>query len=195
MAQLLPRNWLMPAIGVFAMLSVVAGLFFITRPVGQSGASMIGGHFALTDQNGKIVDSASLKGKPFIVFFGFTHCPDICPTTLFQLSEAMRALGPGSDLKAFFISVDPERDTPALMKDYLASFDPRISGLSGDRAAVDEAIRAYRVYARKVPTTGTDYTMDHTALVYLMDARGQFVSSLNLDRPAAEVAGELKKML
>ena len=94
-----------------------------------------------------------MKGRPFLVFFGYTHCPDICPTTLFDVSEVMRALGKDADRTgALFITVDPERDTPAVMKDYLSSFDPHLRGATGDRAAIDAAEKAYRVYAKKVPT-------------------------------------------
>ncbi|RYE76669.1 MAG: SCO family protein, partial [Hyphomicrobiales bacterium] len=127
----------------------------------------------------------------FLVFFGFTHCPDICPTKLFEISEVLRAAGPkGEKLKALFVTVDPERDTAETMKSYLGSFDPRIVGLTGDRAAIDGAVKAYRAYARKVPLKDGDYTMDHTALVYLMDKNGGFVGAFNIERPPAEAAQE-----
>jgi protein SCO1/2 len=120
---------------------------------------------------------------------GFTHCPDVCPTTLFRISEVLKAAGDrGRDLRAVFITVDPERDTPAALKDYLSSFDPRITGLTGDRPEVDAAIKAYRAFARKVPTKDGDYTMEHTAIVYLMDAKNRFVGSFDLNRPPEEAA-------
>ena len=100
------------------------------------------------------VTDAELRGAPFLVFFGYTHCPDVCPTTLFQLSQVLRALGPDAKIKVLFITVDPERDTPELMKDYATSFDPRIIGLSGDRAAINKVLAEYRVYARKEPGVG-----------------------------------------
>ena len=110
------------------------------------------------------------KGQPFLVFFGFTHCPDVCPTALFEVSQVLRALGPEADrTRALFITVDPERDTPSVMKDYLSSFDPHFSGLTGDPAAIAAVAKAYRVYYKKVPLEQGDYTMDHTAIVYLMD--------------------------
>ena len=122
-----------------------------------------------------------MKGHPFLVFFGFTHCPDICPTTLFDISQMMQALGPDADRTgALFITVDPERDTPAVLKDYLSNFDPHLRGLTGDQAAVNAAIKAYRVYAKKVPLENGDYTMDHTAIVYLMDKDGRFVAPFNM---------------
>jgi protein SCO1/2 len=137
-----------------------------------------------------------MKGKPYLVFFGFTHCPDICPTTLFDVSEMMRALGKDADRAgALFITVDPERDTPAALKDYLSSFDPRVRGLTGDAAAIEAAEKAYRVYAKKVPTQDGDYTMDHTAIVYLMDKDGRFVRPFDLKRKPEEAAAELRNYL
>jgi len=155
--------------------------------------STVGGPFRLTDQNGKPVSDQDLRGKPFLVFFGFTHCPDICPTTLFDLSEVLRALGPDADkTAALFVTVDPERDTPAAMKDYLASFDPHLRGVTGDPDAIAATAKAYRVYYKKVPTEGGDYTMDHTAIVYLMDKNGNFVAPFNLRRRPEESAKELR---
>jgi protein SCO1 len=156
----------------------------------------IGGPFRLVDQNGKTVSDGDLKGKPFLVFFGFTHCPDVCPTTLFDVSEVMRSLGPDADrTAALFITVDPERDNAAALKDYLGSFDPHLRGLTGDEAALAAVAKAYRVYYKKVPLDGGDYTMDHTAIVYLMDKDGHFVSPFSLKRKPDVAAAELRKYL
>jgi protein SCO1 len=163
---------------------------------GNPGASAIGGAFKLVDQNGAAITDADIKGRPFLVFFGYTHCPDICPATLFEVSEVMRVLGKDADRTgALFITVDPERDTPAAMKDYLSSFDPHLRGATGDRGAIDAAERAYRVYAKKVPTTEGDYSMDHTALVYLMDKQGRFVAPFSLKRRPEDAAAELRRYL
>jgi protein SCO1/2 len=160
------------------------------------GASAIGGPFKLIDDNGKPITDQDLKGKPYLVFFGYTHCPDICPTTLFELSEVMRALGKDADkTSAIFISIDPERDTPAAMKDYLASFDPHLIGATGDAKAIDTAEKEYRVYAKKVPGEHGDYSMDHTALVYLMDKQGRFVAPFRLDRKPEAAAADLRKYM
>ena len=138
----------------------------------------------------------NLRGRPTLIFFGFTHCPDICPTSLFEISEVLRAMGEDADrVNAYFISVDPERDTTAAMKDYLSSFDPHLKGLTGDPNEVAKVISAYRVYARKVPLKEGDYTMDHTALIYLMDRDGKFVSPFNLKRTPEEAAADLKRYL
>jgi len=160
------------------------------------GPSAIGGPFKLVDQDGRTVTDESMKGRPYLVFFGFTHCPDICPTTLFEVSELLTKLGPDADrVGALFVTVDPARDTPAKLKDYLSSFDPRLRGLTGDDAAVAAMTKAYRVYFKKVPLEGGDYTMDHTALVYLMDKQGRFVAPFSLKKPPEQAAADLKKYL
>jgi protein SCO1/2 len=159
-------------------------------------AGGVGGPFTLVDQDGRTVTDKDFAGRAHLVFFGFTHCPDVCPTTLQQLSDVLAALGPkGRDVKALFITVDPERDTPEALKQYLASFDPRIVGLTGSPDAVAGAVKAYRAYSRKVPLKDGDYTMEHTALVYIMDAKNAFVGSLNLMRPAPDAAAEVARQL
>jgi protein SCO1 len=178
------------AVGLLAMFWFMGGATRVVQP------AAIGGPFQLTDQHGKTVTDKSLKGKPSLIFFGYTHCPDVCPTSLFEISEVLRALGKDADkVNAYFISVDPERDTQAVMKDYLGSFDPHLEGLSGDPAVVAKVLTSYRVYAKKVPTKDGDYTMDHTALIYLMDRNGQFVSPFNLKRSPEEAAADLKRYL
>ena len=177
-------------VGLLIVFWTMGGISKVAQP------AAIGGPFQLTDQNGKAVTDKSLKGKPTLIFFGYTHCPDVCPTSLFEISEVLRAMGKDADkVNAVFISVDPERDTQAAMKDYLSSFDPHLEGLSGDPAETAKVITSYRVYAKKVPTKDGDYTMDHTALIYLMDRDGRFVSPFNLKRTPEEAAVELKRYL
>lgn len=177
----------------FGLVLIVSGR--LSAPVAQQIAA-IGGPFKLVDQNGQIVTDEDLKGRPFLVFFGFTHCPDVCPTTLFEVSEILRALGPDADrTRALFITVDPERDTPAVMKDYLSSFDPHLSGLTGNAAEIAAVAKAYRVYFKKVPLEQGGYTMDHTAIVYLMDKDARFVSPFNLKRPSDAAVGDLRRYL
>jgi protein SCO1/2 len=177
-------------VGLLILFWAMGGVSKVAQP------AAIGGPFQLTDQNGKAVTDKSLKGKPTLIFFGYTHCPDVCPTSLFEISEVLRAMGKDADkVNAVFISVDPERDTPATMKEYLSSFDPHLEGLSGDPAETAKVITSYRVYAKKVPTKDGDYTMDHTALIYLMDRDGRFVSPFNLKRTPEEAAADLKKYL
>jgi protein SCO1/2 len=163
---------------------------------GVPGCSAIGGPFDLVDQNGQPITDRDLKGKPFLVFFGYTHCPDVCPTTLFDVSELMHALGKDADkTAALFVTVDPERDTAPVIKDYLSSFDPHLRGATGDLKAIEAAEKAYRVYAKKVPTGNGEYSMDHTALIYLMDKQGRFVAPFSLKRKPEESAAELRKYL
>ncbi|MBX9711583.1 MAG: SCO family protein [Xanthobacteraceae bacterium] len=178
------------AVGLLVMLWVVGGLR------GGTSVASVGGPFRLTDQAGQVVTEKNLQGRPTLIFFGFTHCPDVCPTSLFEMSEVLRAMGPDADrVNAYFISVDPERDTQGAMKDYLSSFDPHLKGLTGDPDAIAKVLAAYRVYAKKVPLKDGDYTMDHTALIYLMDRDGKFVMPFNLKRTPAEAASDLKRYL
>jgi protein SCO1/2 len=177
-------------IGLLVMLWAMGGVRGVTAP------AAIGGPFQLTDQSGATVTEKNLQGKPSLIFFGFTHCPDVCPTALFEMSEVLRAMGKDADrVNAYFISVDPERDNKDAMKDYLSSFDPHLKGLTGDPEAIAKVLSAYRVYAKKVPLKDGDYTMDHTALTYLMDRDGRFVAPFNLNRKPEEAAADLKKYL
>ncbi|MDR6657597.1 SCO family protein [Tardiphaga sp. 20_F10_N6_6] len=178
------------AAGLLVVLWLTGGFRNVAAP------ASIGGPFQLTDQSGQTVTEQSLKGKPTLVFFGFTHCPDICPTSLFEMSEVLRAMGKDADrINTYFVSVDPERDTAPIMKEYLSSFDPHLKGLTGTPDAVAKVISGYRVYAKKVPTKDGDYTMDHTALIYLMDRDGNFVAPFNLKRKPEEAATDLKRYL
>ncbi|MGH7248650.1 MAG: SCO family protein, partial [Pseudomonadota bacterium] len=148
------------------------------------------------DQNGRPFSDQNMKGRPYLVFFGYTHCPDICPTTLTEMSQLMRKLGPDAGrVGALFITVDPERDTLAVLKDYMSSFDPHLRALTGDPKAIAQAIKDYRVYAKKVPVPGGDYSMDHSAIVYLMDKDGHFVAPFNMQRTADAEVAQLRRYL
>lgn len=184
-------------VGLAVVLVLAASFVVLFKPdrAGAPAASLIGGPFKLTAGDGRAVTDADMKGEPFLVFFGYTHCPDVCPATLAEISDVLSKM-PGKPVKALFITVDPERDSPAVMKDYVSNFDPRILGLTGDRAAIDQVEKAYRVYARKAPQAGgDDYTMDHSAIVYLMDSQGRFVEAFNLDRKPEDSAKELERYL
>ena len=181
------------------LATVLAVVLVVARPPGaalSSASAAIGGPFKLIDQNGRTVTDADFKGEPSLVFFGFTHCPDACPTTLLELSDVLQKLGPASSkLHVLFITVDPERDDVASIKDYLSSFNPQVIGLTGDPTAIAAVAKEYRVYYKKVPTEAGDYTMDHTALVYLMDRNGHFVAPFNLRRTPEEAAADLRRYL
>lgn len=178
------RYILWAAVGAAAVVLLAAwiGLLNIVPRLSQPAFTVadIGGRFTLTNHKGQSVSDADLKGKPYALFFGFTHCPDICPTTLWELSELLKKLGPDGDrLTVVFVTVDPERDTVEAMANYLSSFDPRIVGLTGKSEQVEAMVKAYRAYSKKVPTDGGGYTMDHTASVYLMDRDGRFSGTLD----------------
>ncbi len=182
--------------GLVLILAVVlAGTSYLSsRSPAAIGA--VGGAFRLEDQTGAPITDQDLKGRPYLVFFGYTHCPDVCPTTLFEISEVFKALGKDANrVGGVFITVDPERDTPAVLKEYMSNFDPHLHGLTGDPAAVAATLKAYRVYSKKIPLEGGDYTMDHTALVYLMDKDGRFVAPFSLKQTPEAAATQLRGYL
>jgi protein SCO1/2 len=181
------------AAGLLLCFSVVLLVTDRGAPI-IAAPSAIGGPFRLTDQNGKAITDQDFKGHPFLVFFGFTHCPEVCPTALFDISEIFNKLGPDADkVNALFVTVDPERDTPQALKEYLSSFNPRLVGVGGDPEALAAVAKAYRVYYKKVPLKDGDYTMDHTAIVYLMDKSGQFVAPFSLKRRPEDSAADLRR--
>lgn len=178
------------------VLVVTAGLIlFPSQPQQSAGKVPIGGPFRLTSHEGKPFTEQDLKGRPFVVFFGFTHCPEVCPTTLYDLTQDLAALGQDAErLQAAFITVDPARDTPELMKTYLASFDPRIVGLTGAEEEIAAAARAYKIYYRKVPTDD-GYTMDHSATLFLMDSKGEFYGTSNFQEPEETRRSKLRQLI
>ena len=174
-----PRFLLVAAVlAGFVILGTGAflALAFRDNPRGIAGttlSSAIGGPFRLTDQNGKTVTDADLKGKWSLVYFGYTHCPDACPTALNDIAIALEELGSKRDaVRSVFITVDPERDTPAALKDYVTAFDAPILALTGTPEEVAQAAKAYRVYYAKHPESGGDYSMDHSSVIYVMDPAG-----------------------
>ncbi len=181
------------AVGAVALLALAGGLLLRT-PAG-SNASLIGGPFALLDGAGRTVSSDSLRGRPFLVYFGYTHCPDVCPTELARIADVLSKMGDKA-VPALFVTVDPERDTPKVMQDYASSFGAAITGLSGSPQAIGAVEKTYRVFARKgeVQSDGS-YSMDHSSVVYLMDKTGGFVEALNLDRPPEDAAKEIENYL
>ena len=185
-------NRRVPAILLSALLLVgLAGAVLWSRAARPASSGVeLGGPFALTDQNGRPFTDKDLRGKPAAMFFGFTFCPEVCPTTLARQTAVLKALGPDADkLRVVFVTVDPERDTPKQMKAYLSAFDPRIIGLTGDPAAVARMLASYHVYAKKVPLEGGGYTMDHMAATYLFDRAGGFQGLIGYNEtPEAELS-------
>ncbi len=153
-----------------------------TREVVAEGP--FGVPFTLVSQSGQPITEKALRGKPTALFFGFTHCPEVCPTTLFELNGWMEKVDPqGNKLQAYFVTVDPERDTPEIMNQYVSNVSKRITGISGSPEKVADVIKGFRVYAKKVPVDENnpdgDYTMDHTASVFLLDSAGRFSGTIS----------------
>jgi protein SCO1 len=175
------------------------GLGLRETPKGAAGtllASAIGGPFRLVDQNGKAFSDADLKGKWSLIYFGYTHCPDACPTTLNAIAIALDDLGPKRDaVRPVFITVDPERDTPEVLKSYVTSFDAPILALTGTPAEVAQAAKDYRVYYAKHPEPGGDYSMDHSSVIYVMDPEGRFTATFTPESSPEDIAARLKKLL
>jgi protein SCO1/2 len=198
-----PPRFAVIAIVLAAVLVVAAGALLALAvretPRGAAGtalASAIGGPFRLTDQNGKPVSDADLKGKWQLVFFGYTHCPDTCPTALNEIALALDQLGVKRDeVEIVFITVDPDRDTPEVMKAYVQSFDARIIALTGSPDAVAQAAKAYRVYYAKHPRGDGDYDMDHSAVIYVMNPEGRFTATFTPDSTADAIAQRLQKLI
>jgi protein SCO1/2 len=162
------------------------------------GQALVGGPFTLTDHTGRRVTDKDFRGRYMLVFFGFTFCPDVCPSALQVVSAALDKLGPKADrFVPIFISVDPERDTPKQLADYVQSFHPRLVGLTGSPAEIDAVVKAYRVYVRKVedPKSTAGYTYDHTSLIYVMDPSGAYRTHFAHTTNADVMAERLSKLL
>jgi protein SCO1 len=154
----------------------------------------LGGPFTLTDQNGATRSDAEFRGKYMLVFFGYTFCPDVCPTTLAVMSAALDKMGAAADrIAPIFISVDPARDTPDVLKAYLSAFDMRFVGLTGSEEDIASVAKSYKVYVQAHKEEGENYTVDHSGIVYLMDPSGAFQANFSLDTPPDKLAAELAK--
>lgn len=183
-------------LGLALGLAGFSGIAYVLLPTPNIGSPAIGGSFTLIDQDGRVVTSADLAGLPHLVFFGYTQCTSYCPAALADISAVLKELGPDKKIAALFITVDPEHDTPSVLKDFLESFDSRIIGLTGAKQQTEAVAKAFRVYAQKVAgEKAGEYTVDHTGAVYLMDKRGKFVTVLDLQKPPREAARELQSYL
>lgn len=193
------RIMLWSATLVLAGLVAVLGYTY-TRSGDQLAEAPFGVPFQLVKQDGSPISEKDLQGKPTAIFFGFTHCPDVCPTTLFEMDNWLKTVDPdGTKLQALFVTVDPERDTPAIMKDYVSNVTSRITGVSGDPAKVMDMVKGFRVYAKKVPTDPAkpdgDYVMDHTASVFLLDDQGRFAGTIAYQEDSKVAETKLKNLI
>jgi protein SCO1/2 len=171
-------------VAVFVLAGVLAWLTLeVTRSKEQLAEGPFGVPFQLVAQNGQPITEEAFRGKPTALFFGFTHCPEVCPTTLFELNGWMKQVDPdGSRLQGYFVSVDPERDTPEILGQYISNVTDRVTGISGQPDKVAEMVKGFKIYAKKVPVDDKDpngdYTMDHTASVFLLDEGGRFAGTI-----------------
>jgi len=188
------RTWI--GLSVFALIAIGLGWAATAwRSAAPVSAPLIGGPFALTTHDGKRLTDKDLLGQPFALFFGFTHCPDICPTSLLELSAVIDKLGSSAEKMRFlFVTIDPERDTPDQLKLYLSSFNPRIIGLTGSVDEIKAAAKAYRAYWQRVPTSDS-YTMNHSTFTYLMDRHGKYTSLIAYQQPVDAQVAAMKRVI
>ena len=187
---------------VVAILAAVGAVSLLAMLVWRPGDLSFGrgaetkASFVLASSKGGKVDAQSLIGKPFTVHFGYTHCGEVCPTMLYNVSAMLTHLGdPAKDIRVFFITVDPERDTVEAMRDFLANFDPRIEGLVPTPAELQKLAFEFRVFYTKVLSSGGEYSMDHTASMFLFDTKGRLTDTIAFGEPPEMAEAKIRKML
>ncbi len=196
MNETMPSRFFLFLPALLALLLAACGTGKAEEP--PLAGARIGGPFSLVDQNGRAVGDKDFLGKYRIVYFGFASCPDVCPTDLAQIGQALRLFekshaGRAARVQPIFISVDPERDTPARLKEYAAAFHPRIVALTGTPQQVADAAKAYAIYYAKMPADNGEYLMDHMRIIYLMDPDGKPIAMLPHDQDAKAIAAELQR--
>ena len=196
--------WCAVALALFALGALTVGGFPLPYPGRDSSATLagselepgaaLGGAFTLVDHRGEPVDEAIFRGKPSVTLFGFTHCPDVCQTGLMRMASWAKELG-DDGLRFVFVTVDPERDTPEVMGDYVAAFSDQIIGVTGEAQAVHDMVKDYKIYSAKVPLEGGDYTMDHTASMILQDADGNFAGTIASEEASDVALAKLRRLV
>ncbi|MPT49207.1 MAG: SCO family protein [Sphingobium sp.] len=189
--------------GLVALLLLAVGALIIVQPnisgdkaAQKDATSGFGSGFTMTDQNGHTVTDQTLSGKPYAIFFGFTRCPDVCPTTLSHMAQLRKQLGAdGSKMNIVFVSVDPKYDTKESIRDYLTLFNTPIIGLTGTDEQIARIVKAFGVYYQKVPVDGGDYTIDHTASIFLMDRHGKFVTTIDHQETQESALGKMRDLI
>ncbi|MCE7029930.1 SCO family protein [Jiella avicenniae] len=184
--------------GLWAMVALVAGaLAFTYLSISRQGGAAdapYGTPFTLVDQNGEPFASSKLSGKPFALFFGYTHCPDVCPTTLYELASHQQAIeAEGGDFRIVFVTVDPARDTPGVLKEYVEAVSPQIVALTGDQADVAKMAKGWGAFFRK-SGEGEDYLMDHTATTFLIDEDGRLAGTIAYGEDPETVTAKLERL-
>ncbi|MES0096132.1 SCO family protein [Mesorhizobium sp. M0019] len=182
-------------VGILVLMAIGIGALTVKSYLPYYSGKPYGEPFTLVDQKGSPVTEAAFRGHPSVVFFGFTHCPEVCPTTLFELAGWLKTMGDdGKNLRAYFVTVDPERDTPEIMNTYVSNFSDRILGISGDPDKVHAMAKSFGIYWKKVDTNDGDYTMDHTASVLLLNAKGDFAGTIAYGESPDAAIAKLKRL-
>jgi protein SCO1 len=191
------RQWVVTAMAGFAMVALSITMVVATWQTGRAqGRGPIGGPFTLVDDNGAPVTEKTLAGKPYVMYFGYTYCPDVCPTTLVDLSRWIKELGTDADkLNYVFVTVDPERDTPKLLHNYLSSFDSQIRGFTGTPEQIAKIAKEYHIDYQKVPISGGTYSVDHASIIFLMYADGQFDTVIPYQEKDATALVKLRNLV
>jgi len=181
--------------GILVLMAAGVGFLAFDWYRSSSSAEAYGAPFALVDQKGAPITEAAFRGQPSALFFGFTHCPEVCPTTLFELDGWLKTLGDeGKNLRAYFVTVDPERDTAEVMNTYVGNVSDRITGITGEPDKVHAMTKAFGIFSRKVDLEGGDYTMDHTASVILLDSNGAFAGTIAYEENPDTALAKLKRL-
>lgn len=181
--------------GIVVLMAAAVGYLVFESYQARFGGEPFGAPFTLTDDNGAEITEAAFRGQPSAVFFGFTHCPEVCPTTLYEMGGWLEKLGDeGKDIRAYFVSIDPERDTPDVINLYLSNMSDRITGISGDPEKVRAMAKAFGIFWRKVEMEGGEYTMDHTASVLLLDRSGDFFGTIAYEENSETAVEKLKRL-
>lgn len=182
--------------GILVLMAAVIGWMTFDWYRAQASGLPFGAPFALVDNKGQPITEAAFRGHPSAVFFGFTHCPEVCPTTLVEIDTWLKKMGDeGKNIRAYFVSVDPERDTAEVMDSYVTNVSDRITGITGDPAKVNQMVKDFKIFARKVPTENGDYTMDHTASVLLLSSDGDFFGTIAYGENSETALTKLKRLV
>ena len=196
----MPRSSTLILIVALVLSAATAGLLWHmeerARLEAQAQSVQVGAPFRLIDQDGHVRSDADFHGRFVLLYFGYSYCPDVCPTTLALMASALEKLGPqAKDVVPVFITIDPARDTPSVLKSYLAEFGPAFVGLTGKQGDIAKVAHSYDVYFAKRPLAGGNYSMDHSSTIYLLDRDGHFVKTYDDDISAQALAGDLKKVM
>jgi len=182
-------------VGILVVMTAAVGWITFDWYRTQHMTRAFGEPFILVDHNGDEITEAAFRGQPSAVFFGFTHCPEICPTTLFEMDGWLNELGPeGENIRAYFVSVDPERDTPEILGSYIGNVTDKVTGITGEPDEVAEMARSFGIYVRKVDLDNGDYTIDHTASILMIDSTGDFAGTIAYGENPDNAMAKLRRL-